>query len=318
MSRREPFEVLGQAVAPGRTQRFELPVSRLPSGAEIGVPLVVVHGRERGPTVWLSSAVHGDEVNGVEVIRRVLARVTARELRGTLLAVPILNVYGFAEGSRYLPDRRDLNRSFPGSPRGSLAARLAHLFVEQVLDRSDVGIDLHTGGTHRCNVPQVRVAFDDERALALAHVFGAPVLVPSSLRDGSLRATAAKRGKPCLLFEGGEANRFDRGAIEVAEGGVLRVLRELGMIAGEDVPEADLRPFLARSSRWVRAGRAGLFHLDVAPGSAVRKDAPLGRIEDAFGGRSLAVRSPCDGLVVGSATNPVVYRGDAIVHVAEG
>jgi predicted deacylase len=318
MTPRPAFDVLGQLIPPGKVRRIEMPASRLPSGAEVSVPLVVVHGRAEGPTLWISAAIHGDELNGVEVIRRILARVDPKEVGGTLLAVPILNVYGFAEGSRYLPDRRDLNRSFPGSARGSLASRLAHLFVEQVMERSEVGIDLHTGAAHRTNVPQVRVEVGDERAMALARVFGAPVLVPSALRDGSLRAEAAKRGKPCLLFEGGEASRFDRGAIEVAEAGVLRVMAELGMIDPAEAPASTVEPFLAKASRWVRAGRAGLFHLDVSAGDAVEKDAPIGRIEDVFGGRPLIVRSPCRGLVVGSATNPVVYRGDGIVHVAEG
>lgn len=231
---RAPFELGGVQVPAGRRRELSLPVSRLVTGAELSLPVHVLHGRTDGPTVWVSAAIHGDEVAGIEIIRRVLARVHPGRLRGTLLAVPIVNVLGVMAGDRYLPDRRDLNRSFPGSARGSLAARIAHLMMTEVIGRCSVGVDLHTGADRRSNLPQIRCDLEDPQTRALAESFGAPVLFHARLRDGSLRAAARETGARVLLYEAGEAWRFDEYAIAPGVDGVLRVLSALGMLDAED------------------------------------------------------------------------------------
>lgn len=309
-------EVAGERIAPGERRRVELPAARLATGSPMLVPVEVVHGMRPGPRLWLSAAIHGDELNGIEIIRQVLAETSARRLGGTLIAVPIVNVFGFITESRYLPDRRDLNRSFPGSARGSLAARLAHLCMSEVVEGCDYGIDLHTGSDDRTNLPQVRADLDDPRTRELALAFGAPLAVHAGLRDGSLRAAATSRGARVLVYEGGEARRFNRNAIEAGAIGVLRVLKALGMRNASPSPPE--HPTLeSRSTTWVRAGRSGLARLEVEPGDRVEKGQPLGVIKDAFGDRILRVKANRTGLVIGLTRHPNVNRGDALVHLAE-
>lgn len=314
---RPPCQVAGLSIEAGARVRLELPAARLATGSPLGIPLEVVHGRRPGPRVWLTAAIHGDELNGIEIIRQVLGEVNPRHLAGTLLAAPIVNVHGFITESRYLPDRRDLNRSFPGSPRGSQAARLAHLLLTQVIRGGDVGIDLHTGSSERTNLPQIRGNLDDPETRRLALAFGAPVMIHATVRDGSLRAAATAEGTRVLVYEGGEARRFNARAIEAGTAGVLRVLQALGMRGGgppRPVPPAE--HLESRLTRWVRAGRSGLVRLEVEPGDRVLKGQSVGVIKDAFGDRRLRVKAPEDGVVIGLTRQPNVNRGDALVHVA--
>lgn len=305
------------AVPPGTEQRFELPVSRLPSGATVSLPLRVLNGVADGPAVWLTAAIHGDELNGVEVIRRVLDTLDPTRLAGCVVAVPIVNVFGFVQESRYLPDRRDLNRSFPGSSKGSLAAQLAHLLMTEVVSKCQYGIDLHTGARSRTNLPQVRADLSDPETLACARAFAAPVLIDARLRDGSLRAAAQHRGAKVLLFEGGEASRFDPPAIREGTAGVLRMLAALGMVPGELAPpRPEVPPVEAAESRWIRAGRGGILHLEAELGARVERGEHLGSITDVFGEHPTRLRAPAPGIVVGQTTNPLVYRGDAVLNLA--
>ena len=201
--------IAGTEILPGTTHKLELACTKLYTDTTIGIPVFVKRGKRPGPILFLSAAIHGDELNGVEIINRVIHSKRLTNLRGTLIAVPVVNVYGVISQSRYLPDRRDLNRSFPGSPRGSLAARLAHTFLEEIVKQSDYGIDFHTGAIHRTNLPQIRANLDDQETSELAHAFGVPVLLNANLRDGSLRQCAADMGTRILLYEAGEALRFD-------------------------------------------------------------------------------------------------------------
>ncbi len=313
--RNVPIKVGDRTVAPGRTARFELPFARLPTGTEASLPVAVFNGRYAGPHVWLSGAIHGDELNGVEIIRRVLRRLDARRLRGAVLAVPIVNVFGFINESRYLPDRRDLNRSFPGSPRGSLANRLASLFMNQVVSHCSVGIDLHTATNHRMNVPQIRADLDDDDTLSLAEAFGAPFAVHARLRDGSLRQAANEQGIKVLVYEAGQAHRFDEEVIEMGVHGVLRVLGEMGMIPNLDTePPGTVRR--VRRTRWIRARRGGIADLTVELGDEIRRGDVLGSVADAFGTRPSGIRSSLDGWVIARTLNPLIAPGDALVHVA--
>jgi predicted deacylase len=229
-------------------------VSLLPTKTPISLPVIVVNGRHPGARLWLSAAIHGDEINGVEIIRQVLQVIKPRQLKGTLIAVPVVNVFGFIEQSRYLPDRRDLNRSFPGSPHGSLASRLAHLFMEEIVNNSTHGIDLHTAAVPRVNLPHIRANLEDEITKNFALAFGAPLMIHSAMRDGSLRQAACKKGIPVLLYEAGEASRFDAMAIKIGVEGILKVMNYLGMYSETSIPQQQT-PLTVWQTKWVSASR---------------------------------------------------------------
>ena len=303
----------GVKVRRGSSVRVDLPVSGLPVGPEVTLPCMVLRGSTDGPRIWLSAAIHGDELNGIEIISRLLDVLRPRRLTGTVLAVPTVNVFGLLHEDRYLPDRRDLNRSFPGGGGGSLARRLAGTLLSEVVDGCSFGIDLHTGSDDRENLPQIRCDLDDPETRELGEAFGAPVLIHGRSRDGSLRAAARDRGVRVLVYEGGQALRFDEDAIAAGVRGVLNVLRELRMWAGES--EARAPSLLCRRSSWERAPRAGFARLSVDLGDRVEPGQRLGYVAGPFGGRSRALKSRHAGVVIGLARNPVVYQGDAVVHV---
>lgn len=312
---RPPLEIAGSLAPPGKITPVEIQVARLPTGAWSSLPVAVVHGAEPGPTVWVSAAVHGDELNGVAVVREVLRRVRPKRMRGTVLAVPIVNVFGILQESRYLPDRRDLNRSFPGSKRGSLAGQLAHLFMAEIVERSTVGIDLHTGSGGRSNLPQVRCELTDDEARRLALAFGAPVVLHAERRPGSLRGTAARRGRVALLYEAGEALRFSRRAIEVGAAGVLNVLEALDMIDRDADALSGPPSLICARNHWLRAGQTGFCQLQVDLGERVARGQTVAVIFDALGRSERKVRAREDGMVLGMLTNPLVHRGDAVANI---
>jgi len=311
---RAPFEIAGQRVTAGKRMRIELPIGNLMSGTPVALPLIVVHGKKDGPVVWLSAAIHGDEICGVEIIRQVLDAISAPALAGTVIAAPVVNVHGFNTNDRYLPDGRDLNRSFPGSQRGSLASRIAYLFMKEIVKRSDVGIDLHTGADLRTNLPQIRCDVDHGPTLELADIFGAPIVIDARLRDGSLRQATVEAGKIMLLFEGGEASRFDPAAIATGTAGVLRTLNHLG-VTDFDAPIGQ-RSLYSRSTSWSRASNSGIVHLDAHLGELVSAKQQLATIYDPFGKVLGKIKSKYDGIVIGHTQAPLVNRGDAISHVA--
>lgn len=308
------IEIGGISIPPAKKQRLEIPVARLPTQTQISLPVTVVNGISPGPVIWLSAAIHGDEINGVEIIRQVLERISPQELHGTVIAVPIVNVFGFIEQSRYLPDRRDLNRSFPGSKRGSLGSRLAKLFMQEIVSKSTHGIDLHTASDGRTNLPQIRANLHDERTYQCAKAFAAPVMIHSQTRDGSLRQAATQGGIPVLLYEAGEALRFDAWAIAQGVEGILRVMAWLNMYPS-NLPTPSL-PAVATETKWMRANRSGILRLNVGPGDRVEKKQLLGTISDAFGEEMTSIRASGDGLVISVLLNPLVNQGDAIVHLA--
>jgi len=310
----DPQTVGGVSIRPGSRQTVEIRLPLLYTHTPVVMTAEVIRGRRPGPCLFVSGAVHGDEINGTEIVRRLLSLPILKRLRGTLVAVPVVNVYGFVAQERYLPDRRDLNRFFPGDPKGSLASRIAYSFFTEVISHCDALVDLHSGSYYRTNLPQLRADLDDPATRTLARAFAPPVMVHSATRDGSLRAAAAGLSIPILVFEGGEPNRFDSEAIEVAVAGVLRVLGELG-VAGSPARSAPPEPMEVRHTRWVRAGRAGILRLSAQPGQKVRKGEQLGFIADSFGARPLSVRSPMEAVVLGVTRNPIVNRGDAVANL---
>ena len=313
---RAPFEINGTSAPAGKLTQTELRVSRLPTGMWSSLPVGVLHGAKPGPVIWISAAIHGDELNGIPIIRHVLDRIDPRHLSGTVLAVPVINVLGVIQESRYLPDRRDLNRCFPGSKRGSAASQLAHLFMSEIVARCEVGLDLHTGSGGRTNLPQLRCDLEDATTLRLAKEFGAPLLMHARLRDGSLRWAAAELGKKVLLYEAGEANRFDADAIDVGSAGVLRVMEALEMVE-PGLVSRPAAPRVSRSSSWTRAQRTGFCEMTVRLGADVREGDTVAVIFGALGRSKVQVKTKTDGVLIGHVTSPIVHRGDAIAHVAE-
>lgn len=316
MADREPIEIGGKTFQPGEAGRVDLQAGELYTHEPVYMPVHVIHGRRDGPTLFTCAAIHGDELNGIEIIRRVLDLPMTGRLRGTLLAVPVVNVLGVFQQSRYLPDRRDLNRSFPGSATGSLASRLAYLFMNEIVQHSTHGIDLHTGAIHRSNLPQIRANLEDETTLDLAEAFGAPVSMHAALRPGSLRDAAGELGIPMLLYEAGEALRFDEVAIRVGVKGIISVMRKLQMLpARRKAQKAPATPFLAHSSTWVRAPGSGIFRAQVTLGGRVEKGQTMGSVSDPFGDAERPVVASAGGIVIGRSNLPLVHEGEALFHI---
>lgn len=317
MAPRAAFEIAGHHVAPGTSQHVDLPVSILPDHTPVNLSVEVHHGKRPGPTMFVSAAVHGDEVIGVEIVRRLLRAPQLKSLRGTLLVIPVVNTFGFLNRSRYLPDRRDLNRCFPGSTSGSLGSRLAHIFLNDVVLRCDFGIDLHSAAIHRTNLPQVRVSPSDAVTRKMAQDFGAPVVLTSSLRDGSLRAVAADKGTPVLLYEAGEGLRFDEMAVRAGLAGILRVMRGADMLPAKGIARARVAPYFCSSSHWLRAPAGGLLRTFRAEGELVEKGDVLAAVSDPFGTVETDLIAPSDGILIGRAILPLVNEGDAVFHLAQ-
>lgn len=316
-SQQSPFTLASEVISPGTRQVVNLEMPNLSSQTDISMPVHILHGHEPGPVLLISAALHGDELNGVEIIRRVLASKALKKLKGTLIAVPIVNPYGLLQANRELPDGRDLNRSFPGSERGSLAARLANLFITEIVSRCTHGIDLHTGSGHRTNLPQIRTSLENSESERLARQFGTPVILNAPLRDGTLREAAANLGIPMLLYEAGEALRYNDVAIRAGTAGILNVMRALDMLPTTTSSTRLARePFIARSSRWTRAPESGLMRLKTKLGAQVEKGAVLGYIEDPGGGASQPILAGNGGVIIGRRELPLVHEGDAVFHIA--
>jgi predicted deacylase len=313
----ENFAIGGETIPRRSRTTIELQLPPLYTHTPLSLPVHIVRGAKEGPRLFVSAAIHGDELNGTEIIRRLLKQPALKRLRGTLVAVPVVNVYGLIHHSRYLPDRRDLNRSFPGSNKGSMAARLAHIFMKEIVHNCSHGIDLHTGAIHRSNLPQIRANLDDEETARLAETFGVPVLLNSNIRDGSLREAAAEHGIPMLLYEAGEALRFDEVSIRAGVKGIINVMRSLEMLPPSRARrKKHSEPFVARSSTWVRAPASGLFRKVCSLGSRVKRGEVLGIVDDTQGGEGSEVIATAGGIIIGCTEIPLVHEGEALFHIA--
>lgn len=306
----------GESILPGETKRIQLSMPHLYTDTSMSIPVHVQRGKRDGPTIFVSAAIHGDELNGIEIINRLLKSSAIKRLRGTLIAVPMVNVYGVLSQSRYLPDRRDLNRCFPGSAKGSLAARIANLFLNEIVEHCDVGIDLHTGAIHRSNLPQIRADLDDEETLEIAKAFGLPVLLNAELREGSLRQAAGKLGVKMVLYEAGQALRYDEFSIRAGSKGIINVMRHIGMLNKVQRKGRPTRMFVARQSAWVRANESGLVSHVAELGDHVEKNQVLAIIANPFGDKLDRVLSPYEGVVIGKQNIPLAQQGEALYHIA--
>jgi predicted deacylase len=310
------FILYGQEIPRGVSLSINLELPKL-YNTPTKLPIHVIRGRKNGPTIFISAAIHGDELNGIEIIRRLRKLAILKNIRGTIILVPIVNIYGIMTLSRYLPDRRDLNRSFPGSTHGSLASRVAKIFFDEIVRKCDLGIDLHTASIHKSNLPQIRTNINNEYIFNLAKAFQAPVILHSELRDGSLRAVAQDEGIPILLYEAGEALRFDEKCIRIGVNGIINVLRESGMLTKVMKKAEKNPPIVTKNSQWIRSIESGMLRTIKALGDTVRQDEIIAFIDEALGDSSFELRAPFDGVIIGKSEIPLVQEGDAVFHIAK-
>lgn len=310
---KENLIIDGQSIEPGSSKFIELNVARLPSGTQISMPVHIIRSEEPGPVVLLSGGLHGDEINGIEIVRRFLQNFgTDKLLKGSIIAMPIINVYGFINFSRDVPDGKDVNRSFPGREDGSLASIVAHQLTHQILPQIDFGIDFHTGGASRTNYPQIRFEEGDQKAEEIAKAFSAPFTLNSAVIRGSFRETAKNLGKSVVVFEGGETLRIDPKTIESGLKGIRRVLYYYGMIAQKPIAGNTI---FFKESHWVRAEVSGIFRYARESGNKVKVGQTIGYISSPSNDYSHKVVSPYNGHIIGHNNFPMVHKGDALFHI---
>ncbi len=317
----EPFIIGGTDIRPGERRRVDINLGQLYDLNSVGISVEVIRGKKPGPVLFITGAMHGDEINGVEICRRLLAERCLKHIKGTLLVIPVINVFGFYRKTRYLPDGRDLNRCFPGTDYGSLGSRMAKILMDEIVSKSTHGIDLHTAGSHRSNLPQVRASLDNAATAKLAKSFEVPVILNSKIREGSLREAIHKfkRPIPLLIYEGGRALRFDEHCTRVGVRGILSTMNSLGMIDTQYMPfdkPKKSKAFIAKSSYWLRASHGGIFVSSKKLGTRVKENERIGYITDAFNSRRIEVLAPQAGLIIGMTILPLVNQGDAMVHIA--
>ena len=312
----KPFKIGSATIDPGTQDTVLIPLSRLADHTDMMLKVRVVHGKQPGPTMFVSGAIHGDEIIGVEIIRRVSRMKMLSKIKGTLILIPVVNSYGFLGMSRYLPDRRDLNRVFPGFENGSPASQLAFTFMQEIVSKCAYGVDLHSGAIHRENLPQIRANLDDPIVKEIATAFGASIMLNSNLRDGSLREAAQSVGCHMLLFEAGEALRFNETAVRIGVKGVLGVMRQIGMLPKLKPSSRKITPVQPASSHWVRAPISGLMRAAHGLGDVVKKGAVIASVSGPLGEMEADVHARYSGVIIGRTNLPIVNRGDALFHIA--
>lgn len=312
----KPFEIAGQTIQPGARLQFDLPTANLYTNTPLNMPVEVIHGRLSGPVLLVCAAIHGDELNGVEIIRRMRSFRSLSQLRGTLVLVPVVNLFGFIHQSRYLPDRRDLNRCFPGSKTGSIASRVANIFFHEVVERCTHIIDLHTAAVNRDNLPQIRAALDDPSVKELAMGFSIPVIINSGLIENSLRCEAGKLGIPVITYEAGEALRLYERSIVTGVRGIVSVMRALNMLPSKRIKTVRAEPFIATSTSWFRAPMDGIFRPLSKLGTRVKKGDTLGVVSAPFSSEETLLLAEADGIVICVSNLPLVNEGEALFHIA--
>lgn len=310
----ELLEINGEKIGFGEDRQLNLRIARLPTYTNIDLPVRVIRSKEPGPVVLLTGGLHGDEINGIEIVRRLVSNNLLKLEKGSIVAIPLMNVYGFIQNVRGVPDGKDINRSFPGSKSGSLAKLVAYTIMKKIIPIIDVGIDFHTGGSSRANLPQIRCILNNEKNLELATAFAPPVILHSGLIDKTFRRAAYKKEKHILVFETGESLRFDSNGIQEGINGTLRLLKHLNMVQKAPAPH---NSEIFEKSAWIRASFAGLYQAKTELGDWVLKGSTVGSITDPFGNEKKSLKSKYEGRVIGINNCPVVHKGDAILHIAK-
>lgn len=308
------LEILGRIVHPGERVQIDYNIAKLYTHTPIDIPVIISRGLKPGPILGVIAGIHGDEFNGVEIVRRMVRNKMLDPVRGTVIAIPVVNVFGFLDQAREFPGAKDLNRSFPGSRNGSLAARTAHFIAAEILPVIDLGIDFHTGGNALSNYPHVRVHFNDEEHLSVARAFNSRFIVQSGLLDKSLRKTAWNMGKTMLVYEGGKTLEYDELSIVQGIEGTMSVMSHLGMRPKpKGIPKR--RSQFLQDTKWVRAPLSGMMQIVVKNGGRVKVNETIAIISDPFGTMEYKVKSHIAGYVFGVNESPVVNQGDPIIHI---
>lgn len=320
---KKKFVIQNIEIKKAKKYRIDIDIGRMHDFTDLKMPIEILSGVNDGPTLFVCSTIHGDEINGIEIVRRLLTILDVKSIAGKLIAIPIVNVFGFNDYSRYLPDRRDLNRCFPGLKNGSLASQLAYKFMQEIVLKSDYGIDIHSGSFHRSNLPQIRIDISNKLNLELAQAFAPLAIINSNLRDGSLRSEANHANIPVILYEAGEVLRFDENAVNIGVNGILRMMNRIGMIENNfkkkySFLKNNYNPniFIGLSSTWIRASQSGIFISNFKLGDVVKKNQVVGNISNPFGDNNIEILASFDGLVIGINMLPLVNKGDALIHIA--
>lgn len=310
--------ILGEAIAPGKSKTINFNIAKLYTSTKVEIPVIVERSKYEGPTVLITGGIHGDELNGVEVVRQIIAKKINKPAKGTIICIPLLNVFGFLSMDRYFPDGKDLNRVFPGTKNGSLASRFAYQFVNEILPHADMCLDFHTGGASRFNAPHIRVEPANEQLRKLASIFNAPFTLYSKNIKKSYRSVCAQRGIDILLFEGGKSQNNNRDVAKEGVYGTMRVLAHYGMLNEQfEVPTRKTASVRISKSMWIRARYSGLLHIKVPYGKHVLKGETLATITDPYGKLRHEVKSPNEGYIINVNEAPIVYKGDAIFHISQ-
>lgn len=307
--------ILGEDILPGKSAQLNLNVAKLHTHTQVQIPVFVSRAKKDGPVLLLMAGLHGDEINGVEIVRRVVRKGWNKPSAGTIICLPVFNIFGFLNRSRALPDGRDLNRSFPGSKNGSLASQFAYQFMKEIAPHVDYVIDFHTGASQRNNAPQIRCVFKDQESLQLARVFAPPFIVHSGFIPKSIRESVIKSGKKMLLFEGGMANSIQEEVVQEGVDGVKRILEHLNMRHFKELPDAPRKPILLKEDKWLRAPISGMFQSTVKNGQKVNAGEVIGLVTDPFGKSEKKVKATESSYVFCINESPVVNKGDAIFHL---
>ena len=309
--------ILGVSIKPGESKEVNFDVANLHTSSPVNIPIIIERSKKPGPTVFFTAGIHGDEVNGVEIVRQLIAKGINKPKCGTIICMPVINIFGFINLKREFPDGRDLNRVFPGSPSGSLAGRVAYKLIHDIIPHVDLIIDFHTGGSGRFNAPQLRYSKENKELNDLAKIFGAPFVLYSKNVSKSFRTTCYKLGKPLLLFEGGKSFHIDDIVTNSGVNGSKRVLKHLGMLKTvfkSSNPKKET--VFINESKWQRAKYSGMFKASVSIGSLVKKDDILGNITDPYGKFNYFVRASNTGYIINVNESPIVYQGDALFHIS--
>lgn len=311
------LKILGEVIKPGESKTIDFNIAKLYTATSVEIPIIVERSFHPGPIVLLTAGIHGDEINGVEIVRNLISKKINKPKIGTIICIPILNIFGFLNGKREFPDGRDLNRSFPGIKSGSLASRVAYRFTKEILPYVDYCLDFHAGGAQRFNAPQIRIKPGNERLLSLAKIFHPPFIVYSKNLKKTYRSTANSLGTPMLLFEGGKTNEGNKYIVMEGVKGTKRFLAHLGMLDDKfTITPAKEEAIIIGSARWMRAAQSGLLHLKIECGKYVEKGELMATITDPFGTMRHKVLAPNTGYVINTNQSPIVYKGDAIFHIS--
>lgn len=317
MSEKEVLEILGVTIGAGEHATVNFEVAKLHTQNSISVPIIIERSKKPGPTVLITAGMHGDEVNGVEIVRQLISKGINKPKKGTIICLPVVNVFGFIHMDREFPDGRDLNRVFPGSKSGSLASRVAHKLMTEIVPYADYILDFHTGGADRFNAAQIRIAPKNEVLNELAQIFGAPFIFNTKYIPKSFRNAVSKQNIPIILFEGGKSAHIDSNITNTAVNGVKRVLHYFGMLSSQFKTTKPKKPIVTiKESKWIRAKYSGMFKATIKLNSFVEKGDVLGNITDPYGSFNHFVKAPNSGYIFNINESPIIYQGDAIFHIS--